>query len=73
MTYPIRNVPDAVNMLDRYWADERPLNLEEERELHALLANVVGNVEPVLRHLRGPLPPDVGLRVQNLRNLFGVY
>lgn len=72
MTFPIRNLKDAENRLAQYQMEDRPLNVEESRELRDLLTNLRVSAETISRFLlRQRLPPDVNLAFSNLRNVIG--
>lgn len=72
MTFPIRNLKDAENRLAQYQMEERPLNIEESRELRDLLTNLRVSFGTISRHLRVQrLPPDVSLAFSNLKSVIG--
>ena len=72
MTFPIRTLREAYNIAERYIPDDRPLNLQELRDLRDLLNQAIREAEPVLRFAKTiRLPPDVSLHLQNLERIIG--
>ena len=72
MTFPIRNLRDAENRLNQYQMDDRPLNVEECRELRDLLTNLRVSAAPVMQFMSTQRrPPHISLAVTNLINIIG--
>ena len=74
MTFPVRDLNEAVARLDRYLAESRPLNLDEMSQVRDLIVALRENAKTVARHLRTqrlPLPPDVSLCLNNLTTAIG--
>ena len=74
MTYPIRNLKEATLRLNQYQMDDRPLNLQELRDLRDLLSQTLKEAGPLVQHLRMTnvrLRPDIALHLQNLERSIG--
>lgn len=72
MTFPIRTLLEAYNLAERYIPDDRPLNLQELRDLRDLLNQTIRDAEPVIRFAKTTrLPPDVFLHLNNLERIIG--
>ena len=72
MTFPIRTLLEAYNLAERYIPDDRPLNIQELRDLRDLLNQTIRDAEPVIRFAKTTrLPPDVSLHLQNLERIIG--
>ena len=72
MTYPIRNLKEAALRLNQYQMEDRPLNLDESRELRDLIQTTLLAAEPVITFSkRQRMPPNVTLALQKLQLAIG--
>ena len=72
MTYPIRNLKEATQRLNQYQMEDRPLNLDESRQVRDLLQFSLLAAEPVIRFCKSQrLPPNVALALQNIEKAIG--
>ena len=72
MTYPIRNLKETLNRLDQYQLEDRPLNIEESRQVRDHLQLLLLAADPVIRFAKAQrLPPNVSLSLQNLERVIG--
>lgn len=70
--YPIRNVKEAMQRLNQYQIEDRPMNLDEGRQLRDLLQMVLIASDPVIRFAKAQRAPvNVQLALQNLQNAIG--
>ena len=72
MTFPIRNIKEGVQRLNQYQMEDRPLNLDESRELRDLLQATLLAADPVITFAkRQRMPPNVSLSLQKLQVAIG--
>ena len=72
MTYPIRNLAEASARFTQYLIEDRPLNLDEMRQVRDMLSLALVNYRVIAAHLapvRNRLPPAVALALQTLDNV----
>lgn len=72
MNYPIKTLKEAMQRLNQYQIEDRPLNLDESRQVRDLLQGLLLSSDPVVRFAKTQrMPTNVALALQNMNMVIG--